>query len=946
MHADDANPSPDTDFAASASESYARLRELFAAVADIEDAARPAWLAAHVPDAEERKALERLLEVDRLESGYLETPADEHAARMAADEPVRPEGLIGQSIGAFRLTRLLGKGGMAVVFLGVREGADFQQRVAVKLLRRGLYSEIEQRLFRRERQLLASLDHPNIARLIDGGVTAAGIPYLVIEYVDGDPVTRHASDRRLGVRERLNLFLVACRAVEAAHRALIVHRDIKPSNILVASDGTVKLLDFGIAKLLEGIAKLLEEDVESATVGVFTPDYAAPEQLNGTPVTTATDVYALGVLLHELLLGVRPRGNPTRRPSSLADAAADKHARPLNPAQLARSLRGDLDTILLKCLAAEPERRYASAGALADDIQRHLNGQPVEAHPPSRWYRTRKFVQRHRGSVTATAVFLLAVVASLGLALWQARVARSQASRAREIQAFVESLFEPLEEGIAADKAPSLQELLQRGISRVDSSFHDDLSAQAELLAMFSRIQDQLGEIKSNRDLSERAYRVTERLYGANDARTLDTREKHARILYRLGEYDAASSELTAVRTAMRANQIGGTSLAVTLEDISFVRYAEGAKDEELIPLNEEALKERLADPESKPENLAAGYNNLALAYAHADQLDRALELMQKAHDLFVQAKGESYVSATSLANIGGIQFRLGRWREGLKNQIQAREMFQRLGIDSHQMLAGVLMGICETETQLELYELAHAACDDEVAMVARVQGESHPRFARALALRASAEIGAAQFDAAEADLDRARGIVAGMKTDPAPARRGLDLVFAKMDRIKGDYARLREHLNAPIASSLKSGDSSAPVAFAWFALACEHVSGEGCEAGIAARAQDAAIEPKFAHNPNLLAAENTLAQIDLLHHDPAAAIVRIRNALAVAEAELGEKHSWVGEAHLLLGDAQAALGDHEAAGREYATALSVLGALPGNNPLRAQAESHLGQNR
>ncbi len=938
MQSDDANQFPNTDVAASASGSYARLRDLFVAASEFSGEVRVAWLNAHVPDPEERVALEQLLAADEVD-GVLETPADEHAARMADDEPLRPEGLIGRSIGVFRLTRLIGKGGMAAVFLGAREGADFEQRVAVKLLRRGLYSEVEQRLFRRERQLLAGLDHPNIARLIDGGVTAAGIPYLVIEYVDGEPITHHASEHGMGVRERLNLFLIVCRAVEAAHRALIVHRDIKPSNIMVATDGTVKLLDFGIAKLLE-------DDTESATVGVFTPEYAAPEQFAGAQVTTATDVYALGVLLHELLVGVRPHGNPTRRPSSMTGADASERVKLPKPELLARALRGDLDNIVLKALDREPGRRYPSAGAFADDIERFLARQPVAAHPPSRLYRTSKFIQRHRGGVVITAAFLLAILASLGLALWQAKVARSQASQAREIQAFVESLFEPLEEGVAPDKAPSLQELLQRGIGRVDSSFHDDLSAQAELLDMFSRIQDQLGEIKSNRDLSERAYRVTERLYGPNDVRTLDTREKHARILYRLGEYDAASSELTAVRTAMQDNHVSGTSLAATLEDISFVRFQQGAKDDELIALNEEALKRRLADPGSKAENLATGYNNLALAYTHADQLDHALELLQKAHDLFVQAKGESYVAATSLANIGATQFRLGRWSEGLENQIQAREMFRRLGIDSHQMLAGVLMGICETETQLELNEQAHAACDDEVAMVARVQGESHPRFVRALALRASAEISASQFDAAVGDLDRARGIVAGMKTDQAPARRGLDLVSAKMDRINGDYAQLRTHLYPSIAIAQKAGTTPAPILFTWFALACAHAPGEGCSNADAGLVSQALADPKFAHQPNQLAAENALARIDLLHGDANKAIEDVAKGLVIAQPELGDKHSWVGEAHLILGDAQIVLGDKAAADREYTAATVILSTLPPDHPLRIEAEIHSARQR
>jgi len=933
-----ANDSSSTHVAASAGD-YARLRDLFTAATDLAEGDRPAWLIEHVPDHALRAALEQLLAADGSEGGYLDIPADEHAARMAAEEPLRPDGLVGQRIGAFRLVRLLGQGGMAAVFLGEREGGDFDQRVAVKLLQRGLYSEIEQRLFRRERQLLAGLEHPNIARLIDGGVTAAGIPYLVIEYVDGDPITRHVADRRLEVRQRLQLFLIVCRAVEAAHRALIVHRDIKPSNILVASDGTVKLLDFGIAKLLE-------EDSQSPTVGVFTPEYAAPEQLASAAVTTATDVYALGVLLHELLLGQRPQGNPTRRPSSLAGANRGEKAMVPKPASLQHALRGDIDTIVLKCLAVEADRRYTSAGALADDIQRHLDGKPVEAHPPSAWYRARKFIQRHRGSMLVTAALVLAIFAALGLALWQARVARSEASQAREIQVFVESLFQPLTEGTAPDKEPSLKDLLQRGIERIDSSFRDDLSAQAELLDMFSRIEDQLGEVKNNRDLSERAYRVTERLYGPNDVRTLDTREKHGRILYRLGEYAAAAGELTAVRSVMQVNNIHGTSMAALLEDLSFVRSAQGAQDDELIALNQEALTERLADRESTPENLATGYNNLALAYVHANQLERALDLFQKAHDLFAQAKGESYVTATSLANVGGVLFRLGRWHEGLSSQQASREMFRRIGIDSHQMLSQVLMGICETETQLELIEQARAVCDEAVTMIAHVQGESHPRFVRALALRASAEISAAQFDPATLDLDRARTIVTGIKGDPAAAFRALDMVTAKMDWLHGDYAQLHNHLRPSIMVARNAGGAPVPILFARFALACERAPGDGCGGDDVERANQVLADPKFARHPDRLPAQTALAQIDLLHGDANKAIARIEQGLAIATPELGDKHSWVGEAHLVLGDARKALGATAAADREYAAAATILGALPPDHPLRVEAESRLARKR
>jgi tetratricopeptide (TPR) repeat protein len=436
---------------------------------------------------------------------------------------------------------------------------------------------------------------------------------------------------------------------------------------------------------------------------------------------------------------------------------------------------------------------------------------------------------------------------------------------------------------------------------------------------------------------------VTEQLYGPNDVRTLNTREKHARILYRLGEFDSALSELTAVRAAMQAGDIHGTSLAAVLEDMAFVRNAQGAKDDELIALNEAALKEREADAESTTENLATGYNNLALAYYRADQLDRTLALFNKAHDLFAKAKGESYATATSLANIGGVQVRMGRWREGLSTQIEAREMFKRIGITEHQMLAQVLMGICDTEGQLESSEQAQAACDAAVSMNGRLLGESHPRFARALMLRASTEINALNFDAATRDLDRARAIYVGMQGNAAPALRAVDVATANMDRMRGDYAQLRRHLGASIAATKNPGASSA-LLLAWFALACERVPGEGCGNDDLARVRQALVDPKFAHNPDRLEVQNALAQIDLAHDDPNKAIEEIQQGLAATVTELGDRHSWVGEAHLLLGDARKALGDTAAANREYVAASAALSALPSGHPLRKQIENRLAQ--
>jgi len=467
----------------------ARLRAAFDALVDIAPPERAAWLEANIADPDERAALLRLLAADSGD-GFLDTSVVEHSTRLHSQD-LKTEGLIGKQIGAFRVIRALGQGGMAAVFLAERTGADFTQKVAIKLLRRGLYSELEQRLFLRERQVLAALSHPHIARLIDGGVTDAGVPYLVMEYVDGTPITRYVAEQRLGLRQIVELFLTACRAVEAAHRNLIVHRDIKPSNILVSTEGMVKLLDFGIAKLIE------EDTDATGTIGVFTPDYAAPEQLRGAAITTATDVYGLGVLLHELVLGVRPDGSPTRRPSSRVNEIVRDAASPVRamaPARLRKLLRGDLDNILLKSLAEEPERRYASASALADDIERYLQRRPVAAHPPSRLYRARKFVQRHRGGVALTTIFLLGILSALGLALWQADVARREATRANSVRDFLIDLFDSAKANLPRNERPTPETLVREAIRRArdDSAMRADL--RADLLLTLGSVSMSLGD--------------------------------------------------------------------------------------------------------------------------------------------------------------------------------------------------------------------------------------------------------------------------------------------------------------------------------------------------------------------------------------------------------------------------------------------------------------------
>ncbi len=342
--------------------------------------------------------------------------------------------LVGQRLGAYQLTREIGRGGMGTVYLARRADEEFEKEVAIKLLKRGTDTDEVLRRFRAERQILARLEHPNIARLLDAGHTDDGLPYFVMECVVGNRITDFCSANDLDIAERLRLFLKICAAVQFAHQNLVVHRDIKPANILVTADGEPKLLDFGIAKLLETDGPA---DVTAVDRQRFTPDYASPEQVRGEPITTVSDVYALGALLYELLAGGSPHRFSTERPSPTELLRVIAEREPARPSAIADAsqqarLRGDLDNILLQALRKEPERRYGGVSAFADDIRRYLDNFPVRARKDTIGYRASKFVRRNRAGVSAASLAILALIAGIAVALWQARVARDERAKAEQ----------------------------------------------------------------------------------------------------------------------------------------------------------------------------------------------------------------------------------------------------------------------------------------------------------------------------------------------------------------------------------------------------------------------------------------------------------------------------------------------------------------------------------
>lgn len=488
----------------------ARLHAAFDLAIDLAPSARPAWIDAHLADADDRDALRALLDADE-RVGPLERPLDERIRQIGHDNMAPARDWLGQRIGAFRLTRLLGEGGMAVVFLGVRDAGGFNQQVAVKLLRRGLWSPLEQRLFHREQHALASLSHPNITHLIDGGISEGGTPYLILEYVQGVPITDYAAATGCGVRERLALFVVACRAVAAAHRQLIVHRDLKPANILVDTEGQVKLLDFGIAKLLAD-----DGDGARTEMTVLTPGYAAPEQFAGGTVTTATDVFSLGVVLHELLHGERPATTASERSGGVRGTAA------IDPRQrTGRALARDLSNILGKALATEPDRRYDSASELADDIERHLGGRPVHAHPPSKWYRTRKFVGRHRIGVAGAVAAVMAILAATAVSLHQAEHARHQSLRANAMHDFIMTAFGQASPGSPRDGPPRITDVVQEAIAKARADARMEPGVRIELLTRLGGVLREQGALMEAANTLESTLRSAREHLGPGDELTL-----------------------------------------------------------------------------------------------------------------------------------------------------------------------------------------------------------------------------------------------------------------------------------------------------------------------------------------------------------------------------------------------------------------------------------------
>jgi serine/threonine-protein kinase len=691
-------------------------------------------------------------------------PKVEDTAAGAVSVAGNPEAQAGAIVGPYRLVRELGHGGMGTVWLAERTDGMIKRPLALKLPR-GVWSRagLVERLAQ-ERDILASLDHPHIARLYDAGLTPDGQPYLALEYVEGHPIDRYAESERLDVRARLRLFLQVAQAVAHAHSNLIIHRDLKPSNILVTGGGQVKLLDFGIAKLLEqGTARTTA--LTQVTGQPLTPEYASPEQVAGQPLTVAADTYSLGVVLYELLAGVRPYRLRRDSRAALEDAILQADvARPSDAAtepSTRRALRGDLDTIVLKALALKPGDRYATVSAFADDVERYLNGEAVAARTAGAWYRASRFVRRNALAVGASAAVVAAILVGAGAAVWQARLAMLEQERAEEVKEFVEGIFQDADIFEGSGEALTVVQLLQQAKDKIDGLSDARPEMRIELLSLVGSSLNNLQEIESAEAVMSDTVAEATRSLGENHPLTL-----HARTLLALthryaGDPSRLKTELGGLIPALRANpDASPEDLVLSLES------------EVVMAMNEA----RFADAEGAARQMVdAGLRRLGERHvktldgqwALVDALNQqnktrpAVELAERLYPLTLDVFGGNTKNPRLIEireKYARVLAKAGRLEEGIEHQAGAlRDAADVLGESS---LAVGFFASNLANLRLDAGDLRQALqdLDQSLGALAKAPGRESAPYAITLGRRGSILLAARRPEAAIVPLNEASG--------------------------------------------------------------------------------------------------------------------------------------------------------------------------------------------
>ena len=727
----------------------------------------------------------RLLQTEAALGGFLETPAP-----AAAEELLD----VGSRVGNYRLLSRLDAGGMGIVYLAQRADGSYEQDVAVKLIRPlHLAAAPEFRTlmlarFEQERQLLARLQHPNIARILDGGSTDTGMPWLAMEYVDGLPLTRYCDDNRLDLRARLRLFLKVCAGVQEAHRHLVVHRDLKPDNILVTHDGEPKLLDFGIARMLEDNGP----DAHQATMlTAMTPAYASPEHVRRQPLTTASDVYSLGVLLYQLLAGERPYKldglSPAEAERTICDGNIPKMRSVLASSGTPDTSRGerlaeltpDLEHVVATAMHRDVEHRYGTAQALAVDIQRWLDGKPVHAHPDSAGYRLGKFVRRHPVGVAAGALALVAVLAASGIAFWQAHQARQAAADVAEMNAFLLEVTQQ-SDPFDASRELTLSEALDAAAADIDARFGDrpDLAGQVRFgigYSMLSRYRLEQAQAQLERALAE-----SRSAFGEDDLRTIRVHEAIAFLRQEQGRVDDAERGFKAViadieRLRLTDDLLYGTVLG-NLGNLYLVR--EDYKQAE--PWLQKSMAWFDAHPDADDSDRVSILSNMAHLAHGLEDLPRADRWYGRAQALMEQVYPDgSPDQAVLLNNRAMLKEDQDETAAALALHRQSLAMRQKVFSNEHPMTLTALSNVARVSLQAGDPREALPLAEQAAAMADRVfASETTSRHASTWATLAEARFSNGDLDGAGEAMQRADALMAKV-SEPVPS------IAAYLERVR-----------------------------------------------------------------------------------------------------------------------------------------------------------------
>jgi eukaryotic-like serine/threonine-protein kinase len=875
------------------SHQLARVDALLDELLDLPAETRPSVLERKCPDDPAVRAeVSSLLKAAKVVGGFMSTPA------MLKSEPQFEDIPPGTRIGAWRILRRIGRGGMGVVYEAERAEGDFRQRVAVKLLRQEAVAELPR--FHIERQILARLEHPGVARLYDGGVTSDGRPYMVMEFVEGRPITEHCVTNHVPLAERMRLFVLVCAAVAYAHRNLIVHRDLKPANILVTAQGQVKLLDFGVAKLLD-----VDRAEQTQTIAApMTPLAAAPEQLLGQVVTTATDVYALGLLLFELLTDTQPwlrAGGPIAQAVRVvldepvpvpSRRAAEVRDAPFPP----RLLRGDFDAIVAKAARKEPQHRYATVEALEGDVNHALRGEPVAARSGARWYVFGRTLRRYRWVTIAVAAVLVSLAGGLGAAAWQARraeierdVARRDAAREEAVRYELTRLFRTAIEEHGSQPATA-KVMLDNSALRVLREYRSQPQLQGQIVLTLAELYAALGDAEGGSALLQDF--VNQAGPDTDPVALADAHQKLANIELLQGHTDRAAQLVSQAMEFWKRQP--RRYVEERLEGLAIeARVQRSAGDlKGAIATEEAAIAQRIALSGRLHRETAVLYNSHGLTLTDANRLDEALAAHKEAIAIYEALGLDGELEAqVILGNVGMLQYRLGHLRqaEGILNDATERE--RALAGDSAAVSA--VMGLhAEVLTLMNRGAQSLPIAREAVDIATRYAGASSPVGLRNRLFLADAQL-------ANGDLKAAHATAAAVY-DASVAQYGpkhlttlrAQMTVAYLDFREGDAAGAREKLAAVIAQLREIGARAA----ATLAQALEYIGEIDLAAGKADDAvvsllESVSILSRFAASGwNVALSRERLGEALIAARKPGAADV-LNQAIPVLSAQVGEDH-------------------------------------------------------